>query len=199
MVFKDRMGKNLSIDQVLKKGVSRVFAWHLDLKLMFLRFIGCVPSHLFRKTVYRLVGVKIGKGSAIHMRANFFQPKNISIGKDSIIGYNCFLDGRAKLKIGSHVAIASEVMIYNSEHDINSPDFKPIEEEVIVEDYCFIGARAIILPGVHIAKGAVVASGAVVTKDVPAGTIVGGVPAKEIGKRKIKELNYKLGRARLFQ
>ena len=63
----------------------------------------------------------------------------------------------------------------------------------------FIGPRAIILPGVKIGKGAVVGAGAVVTKDVAPFKVVGGVPAKEIGERKNKNPNYKLGRARLFQ
>ncbi|MGB6882191.1 MAG: acyltransferase, partial [Microgenomates group bacterium] len=106
---------------------------------------------------------------------------------------------RAHLKIGSHVDIASSVMIYNSEHDIESHDFSAREEPVEIGDYCFIGPRVIILPGVKIGKGAVVAAGAVVTKDVPKFAIVGGVPAKVIGERKNKNLKYRLGRARLFQ
>jgi len=63
----------------------------------------------------------------------------------------------------------------------------------------FIGPRAIIMPGVKIGRGAVVAGGAVVTKDVPDFAIVGGVPAKVIGERKNKDPHYNLGRARLFQ
>ena len=68
-----------------------------------------------------------------------------------------------------------------------------------IGDYVFIGPRAIILPGVKIGRGAVVAAGAVVTKDVPEKTIVAGVPAETIGERRVKEFNYRLGRARLWQ
>ena len=103
------------------------------------------------------------------MWANFFQPRKISIGKGTIIGDHCFLDGRARLEIGDHVNIASQVLIYNSEHDLNDPEFKAIEKPVEIGDYVFIGPRVIILPGVKIGRGAVVAAGAVVTKDVSSG------------------------------
>jgi len=146
-----------------------------------------------------LAGMKIGKGSTIHMWANFFQPKNIKIGEGTIIGNHVFLDGRAPLMIGDHVDIASEVMIYNSEHDLEKEDFSSIEEPVEIGDYVFVGPRVIILPGVKIGKGAVIAAGAVVSKDVPNLAIVGGVPAKVIGERKDKNPKYRLGRARLFQ
>jgi len=105
----------------------------------------------------------------------------------------------ALLTIGDHTDIASSVMVYNSEHDLEKEDFLAKTEPVEIGDYVFIGPRVIILPGVKIGKGAVVAAGAVVTRDVPDFTIVGGVPAKSIGERLNKNPNYSLGRARLFQ
>jgi len=164
-----------------------------------LRYVGHIPSHHIRRFFYRIAGIKIGKGSTIHMGAVFYNPKKIKIGKDTIIGENAVLDGRAVLSIGDHVDIATEVMIYNAQHDINDEKFKAIQEDVIIEDYVFIGPRAIILPGVTIGKGAVVGAGAVVTKDVTPFKLVGGVPAKEIGERKNKNLNHRLGRAAWFR
>lgn len=198
-VFKDRMGRSLTTKEALKKIINRFYNWLLDFELLIITWIGLVPSHLFRLIVYKGAGMKIGNGSRIHIGARFFDPSNISIGTGTIIGDNVFLDGRDKLIIGDHVDIASSVMILNSEHDINSEDFHPILAKVQIGDYVFIGPRVIILPGVTIGKGAVVAAGAVVTKDVSRFSIVGGVPAQTIGERKVKDLHYKLGRARLFQ
>lgn len=198
-LFKDRMGKPLSGSQVILKGTDRVKNWFLEFELMLLRWVGYVPSHHFRRAFYRLAGVRIGKGSTIHMWANFFNPRGIWIGEDTIVGDHVFLDGRAPLKIGSHVAISSQVLIYNSEHDVHSEDMGIVEEPVEVEDYVFIGPRAIILPGVKIGKGAVVAAAAVVTKDIPPGKVYGGIPARQIMDRKVKKYAYRLGRARLFQ
>ncbi len=193
------MGKELSLNEATPKIINRLLNIILDLKLMLLRWIGHVPIHFVRRWVYRLASVKIGKGSIIHMWCNFFYPPGVKIGEGTIIGDHCFLDGRAPLKIGNHVDIASQVLIYNSQHDIHSEDFHAIEAPVVIEDYVFIGPRAVILPGVKIGKGAVVAAGGVVTKDVLPKKIVGGVPAQEIGERRVRELRYHLGRARLFQ
>ena len=198
-MFKDRTGRKLTLTEVFRKSVDRVLAVFLDFELMILRWVGHIPSHTIRLFFYQLAGVKIGKNSKIHMWCDFFKPSGIKIGEDTIIGDHVFLDGRASLKIGSHVDIASQVLIYNSEHDIESEDFRAVEEPVAIEDYVFVGPRAIILPGVTVGKGAVVGAGAVVTRDVAPFKIVGGVPAKEIGERKKKDLKYRLGRARLFQ
>ncbi len=195
----DKTGRNLSSQEVLTKSLSRFNTVLLELEVFFLHCVGDVPCHFIRRFFYRLAGIKIGAGSAIHMGARFYNPANIKIGLDTIIGENSVLDGRDKLIIGNHVDIASEVMIYNSKHDIESSNFQAIHKQVIIEDYVFIGPRAIILPGISIGKGAVVAAGAVVTKNVDAFQIVAGIPAKVIGERSNKDLRYKLGRAAWFR
>lgn len=198
--MKDRMENELAPSEIAKKGASRLKNTWLDFWLYVLNELAYnIPLHSVRKFFYRISGMKIGKNSFIHMWSRFYNPKGIEIGEGTIIGDHVFLDGRAKLKIGDNVDIASQVLIYNSEHDIHSQGFDPIEEPVEIDDYVFIGARAIILPGVKIGKSAAVAAGAVVTSNVNPFEIVGGVPAKVIGERKNKNPHYKLGRARLFQ
>lgn len=198
-MFKDRMGKALTGVEIMGKLKNRILNIFLDFELMLLRWVGHIPCSWTRKFFYRLAGVEIGQGSTIHMWANFYQPSGVTIGTDSILGDHIFLDGRAPLIIGNHVDIASQVLIYNSQHDINSNDFGPVYGKVTIEDYVFLGPRAIIQPGVKIGRGAIVAAGAVVVKDVPDFAIVGGVPAQVIGSRQIKDPHYRLGRARLFQ
>lgn len=199
LVFKDKQGRNISFGAGLFKILMRLYSYIEDADLFVIRLFGLVPIHSVRVLVYMLEGLKMERGVHIHMGTQFFKLNKISIGEGTIIGQNAFLDGRDKLIIGKHVDIASDVMIYNSEHNINSENFDPVCAPVTIGDYCFIGPRAIILPGVRIGKGAVIAAGAVVVKNVDDYAIVGGVPAHVIGERKNKDLHYKLGRSRLFQ
>lgn len=197
--MKDKTGKTLTTQEIARKIVKRIGNIILEFETYILHLAGCVPSHHIRRLFYRAGGMKIGKGSTIHMFARFFDARNIVIGEDTIVGEKVFLDGRAVLTIGNHVDIASDVMIYNSKHDIESPTFEAKNAPVTIEDYCFIGPRSIILPGVTVGSGAIVAAGAVVTKDVAPFAIVGGIPARVIGERRNKDLHYQLGRARWFR
>jgi len=198
MKITDKDGKTLSPFQTIDKVTNRAQNTLLEIELMILEVVGWIPLSLLRTILYRIAGISMGSRSVINRGARLYNPERISIGKDSIIGEGAVLDGRDDLTIGSHVDIASQVMIYNSEHNVHDPLFKAIEAPVKIGDYVFIGPRAIILPGVTIGNGAVVGAGAVVTKDVTPFSIVGGVPAQKIGERKIKKLSYQLRRKGLL-
>jgi len=200
IAFTDKHDNQIGLSLVVNKIFNRLSNYLLDIELFILHLVSLhIPFYAVRMAFYKMFGVKVGKGSTIHMGVKFFYPKGVSIGDDTKVGDRTFLDGRDKLVIGNHVDIASEVMIYNSEHDINDEYFRAVVAPVSIGDYVFIGPRAIILPGVNIGKGAVVAAGAVVTKNIDNFSIVAGVPAKPIGKRNNINPHYKLGRSRILQ
>jgi len=194
--MKDKNGQQLSTHQLMHKVIKRMYALYEEVAMFKINCAGYLPFHSLRKIAYKLAGYSIGKGSTIHTHAIFYSLGGLNIGDDSIIGEFATLDTRATISIGNHVDIASGVMIYTSQHDIHSPTFSATYGKVTIEDYVFIGPRAILLPGITVGKGAIVGAGAVVTKNVEPFTIVGGVPAKSIGKRSITDPHYILGRPR---
>lgn len=133
--------------------------------------------------------MKISLKAVLYSGFKISNASKIEVGASSVIGHNVTLDGRAGIDIGENVNISSEVMIWTKQHDYNDPNFKIVGGKVIIEDFVWISARAIILPCVKIGKGAVVAAGSVVTKNIPPYSIVAGVPARIIGKRE-KDMNY---------
>ncbi len=157
-----------------------------------------IPFHFVRLGFYRVfLKFDIDSGSAIFMETWFDGRKNFKMGKSSIINQKCRLDNRGGITIGDSVAISAEVCILTADHDPKRSDFATRMRNVNIEDYVFIGTRAMILPGVTLGKGSIVAAGAVVTKDVPPYTIVGGVPAKPIASRR-SDLDYSVSYRRLF-
>lgn len=90
-----------------------------------------------------------------------------------------------EIAIGNHVAVAPEVCFLAAGHDHKQLNLPDTAASIVVGDYAWIGARSIILQSVTIGEGAVVAAGSVVTKDVPAYTVVGGCPARVIKEREI--------------
>lgn len=150
-----------------------------------------VPWAAARHGWYRWVnGIEIGADSTLMMSLYLYagvrrtnRKPTIRIGRNTIINRGCCLDGRGGLRIGDNVSISPQVWILTDEHDLNDPFFAEAFGPVEIEDYVFVGSRALVLPGVKIGRGAAVAAGAVVTKDVPAYHIVGGVPARQIGTR----------------
>ena len=154
------------------------------LSLFLATITGYVPSHTVRFLLYRYVfNVDFPKDSIIYWRCRFFDPASVHIGHNSIIGNDAFLDGRGGLYIGNNVNVGGEVRIYTREHDPESLTFESTEGPVHIADWVYIGSRVIILPNIRVGEGAVVASGAVVTKNVEPYTVVGGVPARFIKKR----------------
>lgn len=144
---------------------------------------GNFPCWKFRRLILRLMRAKIGSRSELNMGQLFLNPQGLTIGEDTHINPGCILDARGGLIIGDGVSISHRVSLMTGSHDVNKPNFPGRYFPIRIEDHVWIGVGATVLNNVVIGKGAVVAAGAVVTKDVPPFTIVGGVPAKKIGIR----------------
>lgn len=158
-----------------------------------------IPFHFIRLYFIRKAIGEIGKNTTFLMGLEIRSGKNIFIGQNSVINSNVLLDGRGgKISIGNNVDIAQETNIWTLEHDPHDDFHKSKGQDVNIEDYVWIASRVTILPGVNIGRGAVIASGAVVTKDVPPMVIVGGIPARVIGERRSR-LKYTLNYRPLFR
>jgi acetyltransferase-like isoleucine patch superfamily enzyme len=168
--------------------------------------VSAIPFYTLRHAWYRQVlGVQIGPHASVCMGQFvwFFSPSQIRrdgvrIGAHSIINRDCCLDVRGTLHIGRNVSISPYVTILTTQHLMNAPEFPTETRGVRIDDYAWIGVRAIVMPGIHIGEGAVVAAGAVVTKDVAPYTVVGGVPARPIGTRE-RPARYTLTFRPLFE
>jgi maltose O-acetyltransferase len=145
-------------------------------------------AKLFRRACVKRLFSYVGKEVNIEKGVIFGSGKGIEIDDYSGIGIDARVQG--PLKIGKNVMMGPEVIIYTHNHNFDRLDIPMIAQgiseakEVIIEDDVWIGARVIILPGVRIKQGAIISAGAVVTKNVEAYSIVGGVPAKVIKSRK---------------
>lgn len=142
-----------------------------------------IPSHHLRILFLNCCGAKISISSRIDMGTNVMRSTRISIGAHTHINRSCILQAAAPIVIGNNVSISFRCNILAASHKVNSPTFEGNHRPICIEDHVWIGVGATILNGVVIGEGAVVCAGAVVTKDVPPFTIVGGIPAKKIGER----------------
>jgi len=164
-------------------------------KLVYLFFAQYLPdsndswnrwSYILRNwCVRKYCSKKLGIGIDIGRRA--IVSKNITLGDYSGIGSKCEL--RGTINIGNNVLMAPEVVMYTVSHKFEKKDVLILDQGVTeeapieVHDDVWIGRRAMVMPGVTINRGAVIAAGAVVTNDVPAYALVGGVPARVIKYR----------------
>ena len=140
----------------------------------------------FRAFYCKRIATSVGRNVNIEKNA-FFTPQLI-IGDNSGVGINCEMNG--PVTIGNDVMMAPEVVIYTSGHAYDSLDVPMWKQgstevkRVVIGNDVWIGRRVIIMPGVNIGDGSIIGAGAVVTKDVPPYSVVGGVPAKVLKMRK---------------
>lgn len=136
--------------------------------------------------IYRSISASCGKGTIFYGKVFFVNPGLVFIGQYSTINEGVFFNAREKIIIGNKVTLSAGAFITSAALNIRDIEkFKQrehIAKKIIINDYAWIGAGAIILPGVEIGEGAVIAAGSVVTEDVNAYSVYAGVPARFIKK-----------------
>ncbi len=172
--------------------------WKMFFQILKFTFLLIAPIKILNLYSYYIInhiyGIKkatIGKGANIRPNVILREPQNIVIGDFCGFNNNTILNGgkeKAKLIIGNYVRVGPNVCIYVANHNIYDSGIPIVnqgytEKDVIIENDVWIGANSVILPGVHIGKGAVIGAGSVVTKNLPPYSICGGVPAKVIKQR----------------
>jgi maltose O-acetyltransferase len=163
------------------------FHVRLLLARFLLKFLPIFVGSRLRSIVLKLAGFNIGYGTLLTGTPTIIGDGNIyrrlHIGQNCFINIGCFLDVSAEIVIGNNVSFGQEVMLLTNSHKLSEASRRAGELfslPIHIGDGAWLGARCTIFPGVTVGRGAVVAAGAVVTKDVSANTMVGGVPASEI-------------------
>ena len=137
----------------------------------------------------RLLGARIGPGAIVH-DVRFFNlyrrgVAGLSLGRECFLGDECLLDLAEAIVLEDQVTLAERVLVLTHtnvgyrDHPLQR-HFPPLAAPVVVEAGCFVGAGAILLPGIRVGRASFVAAGSVVTQDVPPGTLVAGVPARVV-------------------
>jgi acetyltransferase-like isoleucine patch superfamily enzyme len=118
-------------------------------------------------------------GTVVPIELVTYASGRIEIGNHTFINYGSSIAARVSVKIGSHCHLGHYTFVMdNDQHDVMRHWELPKSEPVVIEDYVWIGSKAVILPGVRIGSHAVVGAGSIVTKDVPPRSVVAGNPAR---------------------
>ena len=168
--------------------------------------INHIPFYGIRHGWYRhVLGWRIGPkasillGQHVQMAGIRTSGKKVSIGAGSVINRACLLYTTGGLIIGEQVSIGDGVWLVTGSHDMNDPQFPDFYKPIVIQHHAWIGMRATILGGVTVGEGAVVMAGAVVTRDVPPYAVVGGVPAKVVRERALRNPSYTMNFHPLFE
>lgn len=176
-LFQNRLKPRLFSAEWAKTWLKRV--WSLP------RLLG----YCWQSLRWTLKGARIAPSTVISHLTLHGDAKNLSVGEGCSIGVTR-MQAHAEIRIGNCVVINDGVKLITGSHDITSPTYEHVFTPIVVEDYAWVATDAMVLKGVTIGRGAVVAAGAVVVKDVRPFSVVGGNPAKELSTREIERFEY---------
>jgi putative colanic acid biosynthesis acetyltransferase WcaF len=144
-------------------------------------------STRFTCALLRMFGAKIGRNRNIKPSVNFKSPWFIEIGDNAWIGEYAWLDSMSLIRIGANACISQGALLCAGSHDVTDPLFGMIEGPIIIEDGVWVGARATVLPGAHLASHSIITAGSVFSGSTEPYGIYAGNPARLIRRRVLAE------------
>jgi putative colanic acid biosynthesis acetyltransferase WcaF len=157
--------------------------WHIVNSLLLMSFI---PGSFWRSGLLRLFGAQIGRGVVIKPRVNVKYPWNLSIGEYSWLGEGVWIDNLGKVNIGSHCCISQGALLLCGNHNYRKPSFDLMVGDITLENGVWIGARAMVCPGVVCHAHAVLSAGSIATANLNGYKIYSGNPAVAVRERNIE-------------
>ena len=175
----------------LKKALRSLRPTRAAAELVHNRLLTNVPVNDLRVGYLRKLGMRAGEHVYLFGGTEVLAPQNLTIKGNCHIGRFCQIDARGGIALGRNVVIASHTLLITADHDPHSPDFSGRLGRIVIHDRAWLGSRVVVLKGVTIGEGAIVAAGSVVHKDVAPWSIVSGVPATTVGERS-RNLTYEV-------
>jgi putative colanic acid biosynthesis acetyltransferase WcaF len=142
-----------------------------------------LPSSAFRCVLLRGFGAKIGRNVVIKPGTRVKYPWRLSIGNDSWIGEDCWIDNLAEVSIGNDVCVSQAAYLCTGNHNRSDPAFGLIVKPITLRDGSWVGARATVCPGVEFGEGAIATAGSVVSRSIAPWEIHTGNPASFVKRR----------------
>jgi putative colanic acid biosynthesis acetyltransferase WcaF len=144
----------------------------------------------WRRMLLRCFGAKVGRGAKVFATTRIWAPWNLTLDEYACLSQDVDCYCVAPVRIGAHATVSQGAFLCTASHDPEDPHMRLVTSPVTVAAQAWVCARAIVLPGITLAEGAIAGAGSVVTKDVPAWTIVAGNPAQPIGSRTLRSHSY---------
>jgi putative colanic acid biosynthesis acetyltransferase WcaF len=164
-------------------GVLKRLAWYYISMLLFQSYL--LPVSGIKVVILRLFGARIGKGVMIKPAVNIKYPWYLQVGDHCWIGENVWIDNLAMVSIGSHVCLSQGAMLLTGNHDYKKTGFDLIVRGITLEDGVWVGARALVCPGVVCADHSVLTAMSTATASMEPNGIYSGSPAVKVRERQL--------------
>lgn len=172
-------------------GVVKRTLWYVVNAIFFHSWLW--PESRMKRAILRAFGARVGRGVVIKPRVNIKYPWHLELGDNVWLGEGVWIDSLARVRIASNVCVSQEAYLLTGNHNYRDPAFKLVVAGIDVEEGVWIGARAMVCPGVRVRRNTVLTVGSVLQRDSEENGIYRGNPAQWVRARHVQELKVAHG------